>query len=759
MRASTVDCAVNTAELTLSLCKSHDQPRILSVMTKSWDDWVSYLTAEPVVGDKSGTGLVLGPCKGSRSASNLAHYDMFALDGDASLDEGVLGAPSITTAVEALTSLGWAGVVTPSWSDGLPDKGSRWRAWLPLSRSASKSELSALSAGIHKAFKLGGCPVREAAESKRYSQIWFFGRIREGADYTPYAIDGMRVDVDQIIGAHAATQHDEGITTVDPDIIKYCEKVGLEGVNGMLLGAGYTAADCTGENELGRWCRPDSSTGQAGLVAYKDEAGGEAHLTIKEFGGGGVFADGLVHDAFDVLRMVQFNGDKVAALVHAKLVVGEVSSKRVSAFNLACGRNAVRRDTPNAVTILQQSGAFDNVLSYDTFNHSTVVCPEWVAGQLGYDEPAGGWGGGEQITAVQRAISQVSDEYERSVLGAEYVSGTAWTCSVVQQGVEAAAKARPFDPLVAFLDECGAWDGVLRVDTWLDRMLGVGTRAYEKECMRVWLAGAVARAYDPGVDFQLVPVLLGKQGLGKSPVMKVLFGAAWWSDKDIVGLEGQDRELMAAVNGHWVFELSESMGRRQQTVEDKKAFVSRPKDSTRRLYSHDTVEIPRRFVMYATSNRLGGVLADTTGNKRYLPLWCTKAIEPADWKWLEANRKQVWAEAVALWRGGQPLTMTGAAGETALREQADCMQEGMYHDEIVEFLNREGCAGSSRDDCVCKDEIRAHIEGRRGVNIRSDKDIEYTLSALGYSTLKKGETGWMQRFDGKGRRAWFPDAG
>jgi len=743
-------------DLTLALCKSHNQPKIISTLTKSWPEWAEYLTAAPVVGEKEGSGFVLGPCKDSRKATNLPHYDMFAVDGDASLDDSIIGAPDFALAVEALDTLGWAGAVTASWSDGKPDKGSRWRIWLPLTRPVVKDELPVLSRAVHSALNLAGCAVRETDEARRFSQLWYHGRVRKGNTYQAQSVVGEHVNVDLLLGDNAQVAP-VASGVVDPDILAFCAKVGLSGVRGMLISAGYTEAETTGSEELARWLRPHSSTGQAGLVAYRDEDGGEAHLTVKEFGGGGLFADGRVHDAFDVMRVVLFKGDHAAALVRAKLTLGERETESVTHFNLACTKTAVRRDTPNAIAILQQSGVFDRVLAYDMFAGATCVAGEWVEGQLGYAEPAGGWGGGEQLTAVQRAVSQVSDEYETSVLGASHVCGAAWTPCVVTPAVEAAAKAHPFDPLVEFLDGCGAWDGVERVATFLDRLLGVGGGEYEQECMRVWMAGAVARAYQPGVDFQLVPVLLGKQGLGKSPVMKVLFGGAWWSDRDIVAMDSQDRELLAAVSGNWVFELSEHMGRRGQSVEDKKAFVSRPVDSTRRLYSHETVAVPRRFVMYATSNRLSGVLADTTGNKRYLPLWCTQAIDEDGWRWLEANRVQLWAEAVALWKGGQLLVMSGAAGAAALVQQADCMQDGKYHDEIVSFLGRDGCAGSTRDDCVCKDEIRAHIEAWRGVTLRDDYEIEYTLGALGYAVRKKGEKGWMQRFGGRGKRAWFKD--
>ena len=72
-----------------------------------------------------------------------------------------------------------------------------------------------------------------------------------------------------------------------------------------------------------------------------------------------------------------------------------------------------------------------------------------------------------------------------------------------------------YNPITSWLDSL-EWDGEPRMDTLLPCFLGTDMSDYNVSVMRLFMMGAVARAYEPGTKFDYMPVLIGPQGLGKS---------------------------------------------------------------------------------------------------------------------------------------------------------------------------------------------------------------------------------------------------
>ena len=61
-----------------------------------------------------------------------------------------------------------------------------------------------------------------------------------------------------------------------------------------------------------------------------------------------------------------------------------------------------------------------------------------------------------------------------------------------------------------------AWDGKKRLDTlWID-YFGAEDSAYIRATARKSIVAAVARVMEPGVKYDYMPILIGKQGTGKS---------------------------------------------------------------------------------------------------------------------------------------------------------------------------------------------------------------------------------------------------
>ena len=131
-------------------------------------------------------------------------------------------------------------------------------------------------------------------------------------------------------------------------------------------------------------------------------------------------------------------------------------------------------------------------------------------------------------------------------------------------------------------------------------------------------------------------------------------------------------------------ELAEldSLARAEETK--IKAFMSRRTDRFRPPYGERVIERPRQCLSAGTTNKIGGYLRDETGGRRFWPV----RVGEIDVVGLQAARDQLWAEAVARYRNGEPWwlntpELTGAAASVvAERYNSDAWQD-LIADHLV----------------------------------------------------------------------------
>jgi len=249
--------------------------------------------------------------------------------------------------------------------------------------------------------------------------------------------------------------------------------------------------------------------------------------------------------------------------------------------------------------------------------------------------------------------------------------------------VNVVASENKFHPVRDYLDGCG-WDGVPRVESLLVDYLGAEDTSYTRAVTRKALVAAVARIYHPGCKFDYMLTIRGRQGLGKSALIAKL-GGQWFSDTFSTM---QGKEAYEQVMGVWIMEVGELAGMRKAEAETIKLYISKQVDRFRPAYGRRLQEFPRQCVFIGTTNE-SQFLRDTTGNRRFWVVDTPNAPTRDMWAELTPETiKQIWAEAVTLYKAGEELYLPRELEKVAREVQELYEEENPRAGIVAEYLDR-----------------------------------------------------------------------
>ena len=272
----------------------------------------------------------------------------------------------------------------------------------------------------------------------------------------------------------------------------------------------------------------------------------------------------------------------------------------------------------------------------------------------------------------------------------------------IQDAVMVIANENRYHPVRGFLNAL-QWDGIERIRYCLHRFLGADADDYTCEAMRLFLLGAISRAFRPGCKFEIMLCLVGGQGAGKSSFFRLLAVQDDWFSDDLKKLD--DENVYRKMQGHWLIEMSEMIATANaKSIEEIKSFLSRQKETYKVPYETHPADRKRQCVFCGTSNTLDFLPLDRTGNRRFVPVMVHPELaeihilddEPA----ARAYLIQVWAEAMEIYRSGNfKLRFSPAMNEYLKVHQRDFMPEDTKAGQIIEYL--EKCS----DNMVCSKQL------------------------------------------------------
>lgn len=663
-------------------------------------------------------GFVGGTLKGlQRKAINVTGRDLITLDLDA------IKPGDTDNVVRTVDSLGMAYAIysTRSHTEHRP----RLRVVVPTDRTMTVDEYEPIARKLASLIGIGMCD----GTSFEASRLMYWPSCPKDAQYVYVVGDKRFLSADGMLGlyddwhdvrswpqvpGHEASQRERQLLAKQGDpktkhgiVGAFCRVYGIREALDEYLPHAYT----TVEGSADRLTFATGST-VAGAVIYDDDQFLYSHHNTDPCGG-------QLVNAFDLVRLHKFHdldetakdGTPVHKLpsytamsklaMQDKAVVAELNAARAqeSAQNVFAdlmqnedkGKQELTDLSPNALTDVEWMKT--STLRYDdngqvkpTLDNmlKILVHDQALSGRIAYDRFASRYVAKGALpwnmTPGTRLWTDADDAGLRWYLENKYeVTGR----DKVQDAMIMCAEQNGFNEVLDYLKSL-KWDGVPRLDTLFIDYLGAEDNVYTRAVARKSLTAAVARAYEPGCKYDTMPILVGRQGAGKSTLIRTI-GKKWYAD-GLSTFEG--KEAAESIQGKWIIEAGEMAGYTRAEENASKQFLSRQVDVFRQAYGRRTQEYPRRCVFFGSSNQYE-FLKDITGNRRFWPI-DIEAQKPTKNVYvnLPGEVDQIWAEAVVRYKNGESLIIEDNEAALKIAETAReaHMESNSKQGLINEFL-------------------------------------------------------------------------
>ena len=203
------------------------------------------------------------------------------------------------------------------------------------------------------------------------------------------------------------------------------------------------------------------------------------------------------------------------------------------------------------------------------------------------------------------------------------------------------AHDKPVDLMRDWLNKLPVWDGK-------DRMSEAGLQAQMSDSVyaQVWwryvFSALVARQLEPGCKLDIVPILVGGQGVKKTQLAESippqLMGMETFGEITMSDIRKTESALYK-VRAKAVLILDELRGFKKDQDADKAAITRRIEEQVPK-YMQYSIQYPRRCLIIGTTND-DEFLDDPTGARRFAPIRIEDTINI---DWFKSNMEQLWAQ-------------------------------------------------------------------------------------------------------------------
>lgn len=291
----------------------------------------------------------------------------------------------------------------------------------------------------------------------------------------------------------------------------------------------------------------------------------------------------------------------------------------------------------------------------------------------------------------------------------------------------AQSKRHTFDMAIEWAAQL-KWDGVKRCHRLFADYFGAADNEISEYFSMYLATSMAARLLKSDTEVEMVVVLVGDQGVGKTRSVRALSPSPEFFAE--IDLSSRDAELSRQLRGKLIVELAELQGLRSKDSEHIKKWISAQIDEYRPLYQEFLVKNKRRCIFIGTTNEIG-FLSDHTGNRRWLPLDIVSKGNPEA---ITRDREQIWAEAITifnehglLWKDSEDMGKELHSDFFSVNEVIlEAVKNWIEKDHVVTY-------GHYIDkDRLVLSEIAQALYPDKAIDVRLQKEIGNVLRKLGY---------------------------
>lgn len=245
------------------------------------------------------------------------------------------------------------------------------------------------------------------------------------------------------------------------------------------------------------------------------------------------------------------------------------------------------------------------------------------------------------------------------------------------------AKENEYNPIQEYLEQVEKQGDYANIDNLAEVFFG-NSDPLANIYIKRFLISAVARALNPGVKVDTVPILISpEQGRFKSSFWKVLTGEKYFCDT--MG-DASDKDSLLLLHSHWVLEWAEvDCIFKKKDVSRVKSFLSHQYDDYRPPYGRSNIRKYRHSVIVGTANETE-LLNDPTGSRRF---WPVEVLKEIDLKTLGKMRDGIWASAVKSYKAGEAWWLTYDEQQLAELTNEKFQSLDPWSNVLSDFVNNE----------------------------------------------------------------------
>lgn len=274
------------------------------------------------------------------------------------------------------------------------------------------------------------------------------------------------------------------------------------------------------------------------------------------------------------------------------------------------------------------------------------------------------------------------------------------------------------------------WDGVDRISAFHRDILHAEDSPYAQAVVNYMFTAMAGRVLSPGIKADMIPVLVGRQGVRKSTFVHGLAPDEDWAVD--VDLSGRDADTSRQLRGKVIAELAELRGLGTRDEDSIKAWVTRTHEEWVPKFKEYANKYPRRFVMIGSVNHRR-FLADATGERRWLPLEVCNHADYIEVEYVKRNREQLWAQAAdmfqangIMWQDAERLAKDQHSKFSKRNLTAMTIERWIHETGMGEFTTYE----------VAEKCLRVDVRST-GIS-KVSYTIERALLSLGYAENENG---------------------